>query len=318
MGADAVKYDDCASELYAQVLEDAPRRYPFNPPAIIKFPIMGLALNQTGRNISYMCNFPWEFWTRDWPAKGGRWVSELCNSWRTGSDARAGFDGMFAAVQFAETFADQVPSGPGGWNHLDAMQIGNNRSYYWAHAERGRRSSVVRDTGGNAPPGPPFEGTPMTEAQEHTIFSLYALVKTPMMIGADPITLTGHSLATYLNKEVIAVSQDPLGKRGRKVSTRLPPPPNCQVWCGDLADGGVFVVLVNNGAALRNVSVEWADMGLAANASFRARDVWRHTDLKGVLRGRFAASVAPKGCVAVRLTGVAAPVLPPGEAIVQM
>ena len=108
MGADAVKYDDCASELYAQVLQDAPRRFPFNPPAVLKFPIMGLALNKTGRNISYMCNFPWEFWTRDWPAKGGGWVDELCNSWRTGSDARAGFDGMFAAVQFAETFADQV------------------------------------------------------------------------------------------------------------------------------------------------------------------------------------------------------------------
>ena len=90
MGADAVKYDDCASELYASVLQDSPRRYPFNPPAVLKFPIMGLALNATGRNVSYMCNFPWEFWTRDWPAKGGGWVNELCNSWRTGSDARAG------------------------------------------------------------------------------------------------------------------------------------------------------------------------------------------------------------------------------------
>ena len=216
-GVDAVKYDDCASELYAQVLQDAPRRFPFNPPAVLKFPIMvrtddtvvvgrhhplhgqtdncasavppaaccvpigrlpladlsmqGLALNKTGRNISYMCNFPWEFWTRDWPAKGGGWVSELCNSWRTGSDARAGFDGMLQAVHFAETFADQVPSGPGGWNHLDAMQIGNNRSYF-AHAEQGRAAAAAAVTTGldaDGPgPGPPFPGTPMTEAQEQT------------------------------------------------------------------------------------------------------------------------------------------------------
>ena len=95
--------------------------------------------------------------------------------------------------------ANQVQSGPGAWNHLDAMQIGNNRSYF-AHTEHGRLAAY-------GPPGPPFAGTLMTEAQEHTIFSLYALVKTPLMIGADPISLAGHSLATYLNSEVVAVNQ---------------------------------------------------------------------------------------------------------------
>ena len=145
---------------------------------------------------------------------------------------------MFAAVQFAETFADQVKSGPGAWNHLDAMQIGNNRSYF-AYDEHGRYNPSYFDHAEHSPssavdaiacptlktkaacvaghctwtsekcvsPGPPFAGTPMTEAQEHTIFSLYAMVKTPLMIGADPISLSGHSLTTYLNSEVIAVNQ---------------------------------------------------------------------------------------------------------------
>ena len=49
---DYLKYDDCFHELYAQVEQDAPHRFPFDGPPILRYPLMGQALNKTGRNIS--------------------------------------------------------------------------------------------------------------------------------------------------------------------------------------------------------------------------------------------------------------------------
>ena len=41
--------------------------------------------------------------------------------------------------------------------------------------------------------------------------SLYVITKTPLFIGADVTKLSGHSLEAYLNKDLIAIHQDPLG-----------------------------------------------------------------------------------------------------------
>jgi hypothetical protein len=49
-----VKYDDCYHEAYSE-----PTRYPGDMPPILRYPLMGQALNRTGRQMNYMCNFPW-------------------------------------------------------------------------------------------------------------------------------------------------------------------------------------------------------------------------------------------------------------------
>jgi alpha-galactosidase len=51
----------------------------------------------------------------------------------------------------------------------------------------------------------------MTEPQMQAVFSLYALIKTPLFVGADVTRLPPAALRTYLNKEVIAINQDPQG-----------------------------------------------------------------------------------------------------------
>ena len=80
-------------------------------------------------------------------------------------------------------------------------------------------------------------------------------------------------------------------------------PSGCELWSVQLADrDGRFVVAVNtDGAAAQNVTVEWSDLGLASNASLSVRDVWRHADL-GPSMGNLTVEVAPKSCVAVRLS----------------
>jgi hypothetical protein len=54
-----------------------------------------------------------------------------------------------------------------------------------------------------------------SEAQAH--FALWALLKAPLLMGADPTNLSTHDLGILTNRAVIAVSQDPLGKPRRKI-----------------------------------------------------------------------------------------------------
>ena len=127
-GVDFLKYDGCYMEEAEDVEQDYERRFPLAPPPALRYPIMGQALNRTGRNISYMCNFPWQFWGLEGDAAmGGRWVSEFCNSWRTAGDPQPGFENALGYVDGTENYADLVPSGPGAWHTLDAIEIGPQR-----------------------------------------------------------------------------------------------------------------------------------------------------------------------------------------------
>uniref|UniRef100_A0A804PLF1 Alpha-galactosidase n=1 Tax=Zea mays TaxID=4577 RepID=A0A804PLF1_MAIZE len=74
-------------------------------------------------------------------------------------------------------------AGPGGWNDPDMLEVGN---------------------GG------------MTLAEYRSHFSIWALMKAPLLIGCDVRNMTSETMEILSNKEVIQVNQDPLGVQGRK------------------------------------------------------------------------------------------------------
>jgi len=274
-GVDYLKYDGCFMEDFPSVLQDASRRYPFSPPPILRYPIMAEALNKTGRPISYLCNFPWQFWNlhKD-VAMGGDWVGEFCNAWRVGGDASASFSNTLSQVDQSQKFASAVPSGPGRWNHLDSLEVGNNHSY-----ENG--------------------GSGMTPAQEEASFTMYAFLKSPLFIGASAVELQGHSLDVYLNTEVIAVNQDPLGVRASLVNTTQ----NYQVWAVPLEGGAIAVAVLNRGNAdIPSAVVEWTNLDVSPSTKLLVRDIWRHKDV-GTFAQSFTTPLIPaSGVVAFKLT----------------
>ena len=72
-------------------------------------------------------------------------------------------------------------AGPGGWNDLDPMIVGAGVS--------GQLS--------------------ISEAR--SLFTLFAAVKAPLLLGSDPTRMGPEYLALVKNEEVIAVNQDALG-----------------------------------------------------------------------------------------------------------
>lgn len=266
---DFLKYDDCFHELFTD-----PKRFPFDAPPILRYPLMGQALNKTGRHISYMCNFPWQLWgLRKDAAMGGEWVGEFCNSWRTCGDPGPGFGSAVSYCDCAEQWASAIPSGPGRWNNLDALEIGS-------------------------------AGSTMTEPQEQAVFSLYALIKTPLFVGGDVAKLPAHSLRTYLNTEVIALNQDALGVPGRQLRAAESAGLG-ELWGGPLSGGEAAAILLNRGDSPRNSTVRWVDLYGNQSTPVRAtaRDLWQHKDL-GEFNAGLTVEVPATSAVTLRIKPV--------------
>jgi alpha-galactosidase len=104
------------------------------------------------------------------------------NLWRTTGDIRDSWDSMMSNME------KQVPTapyaGPGHWNDPDMLEIGNGH---------------------------------MTDDEYRTHMSLWALVASPLLAGNDIRTMTDATKAILMNKEVIAIDQDALGKQASPV-----------------------------------------------------------------------------------------------------
>lgn len=144
---------------------------------------------------------------------------------------------------------------------------------------------------------------PDAEGQLH--FALWALYKSPLLIGTDLRKASAATKATLQNAEIIAVSQDDLGVPGDIVWQQGPN----RVYAGPLADGGRAVLLTNmhhygSQYAFDNVTVPFGLLGYSQFTAATVRDMYAHADL-GVFTGSFTGSVPLHGVLALRVTPVA-------------
>jgi hypothetical protein len=98
---------------------------------------------------------------------------------------------------------------PGGWNDPDMLEVGNG-------------------------------GMTFMEYQAH--FSLWALSKAPLLIGADITNISSDILAILTAPEVIAVNQDSLGVQGHRVAVTHTMAPSSRIVVTDCdrADAAPF------------------------------------------------------------------------------
>ena len=200
-------------------------------------------------------------WGQDNPAE---WAPRVGNSWRTTADISDNFDAMLERADLNNEWYQYA--GPGGWNDPDMLEVGNNGMY-------------------------------TKEYEVH--FSLWCLMKAPLLIGCDVRSMSNDTFRILTNSEVIAVNQDPLGVQGTKVKsdgTR-------DVWAGPLADGSFAVLLLNRGFYNTNITTDWQDFGLDPSQEAAVRDLWAHQDL-GVMKGSITTSVESHAVAMYRITPV--------------
>lgn len=182
------------------------------------------------------------------------------NLWRTTFDIRDTWDAM-AGIGFSQS--DLAPfAKPGNWNDPDMLEVGN---------------------GG------------MTGNEYRTHFSLWALLAAPLIAGNDLRAMSEETKGILLNREIIEIDQDPLGRAASRVTSTG----DIDVWVRPLNGGDHAVGIFNRGAAEAQVRVTWTDLKL--RGPFRVRDLWAAAN-RGQVPESYAAAVPSHGVVMLRLS----------------
>ena len=191
------------------------------------------------------------------------------NCWRTTGDIRDTWISM-SKIGFAES--THAPfSGPSHWNDPDMLVVGK---VGW---------------------GPKLHPTSLTPDEQLTHISLWCLLSSPLLIGCDMTDMDAFTKGLLTNDEVLAVSQDPLGKQAVCTDRQGS---GLEVWSRPLADGTQAVGLFNRTKVKATLKADFAKLGLGGKQP--VRNLWRKKDV-GEFEGGWSTEVPPHGVVVVRI-----------------
>ena len=180
------------------------------------------------------------------------------NLWRTTGDINDTWDRM-AKIGFGQAGLAKY-AGPGHWNDPDMLEVGNGH---------------------------------MTAEEYRTHMSLWALLAAPLLAGNDLSKMTDETKSILMNKAVIAIDQDKLGRQGDRVSQSG----ETEVWAKPLSGGDVAVGLFNRGTSAATVTAQLSDAGAGSGA---ITDLWSGKMLKAK-EGAVTAMVPAHGVVLLRV-----------------
>jgi len=181
------------------------------------------------------------------------------NLWRTSDDITDTYASM--ANNGFEKHGNPASAGPGAWNDPDMLEVGN---------------------GG------------MNAGEYRTHMTLWSMLAAPLLLGNDLRAMTSEIKEILLNREVISIDQDRLGKQGQRVLKQ----DAFEVWTKPLSDGATAIALFNRGEASMTVYVRWLELGLSNRQ--QARDLWQQRDL-GTLEDHYEAMLPPHGSALLRV-----------------
>lgn len=203
-----------------------------------RYQAMGDALRATARPIFYsVCEWGEN---KPWLWAGDRKVG--ASSWRTTGDITDKYSSMVDI--FKKNVVLDGYASPGHWNDPDMLEVGN---------------------GG------------MTDVEYRSHFSLWAIMAAPLLIGTDLRKIKPDALEILLNKEVIAVDQDPLGVQGKRIREKG----GIHVIVKPLKDGSRAIALFNETDVEHDVAIGAEEMGLKTSPSYLVRDLWQHSQVQG-------------------------------------
>ena len=182
------------------------------------------------------------------------------NLWRTTADIEDTWNRM-EAIGFSQ-FHIAPYTRPGHWNDPDMLEIGN---------------------GG------------MTANEYRTHMSLWSLLAAPLLAGNDLRAMTEETRSILMNREVIAIDQDPTAQPVKKISEQDP----LVVAARPLRHHDWAVGLFNRSGTVTKMTVTWEQLGQSGKQ--QVRDLWAHKDL-GSFADQFTAEVPSHGVVLITVS----------------
>ena len=163
------------------------------------------------------------------------------NLWRTTDDIRAQYGSMMLIALNQAGLSKYA--GPGHWNDPDMLEVGNGK---------------------------------LTLDENRAHMGMWAMLAAPLLAGNNLTQLTPEVTAVLINREVVAIDQDKLGKQAERVYQEGP----IEIWSRPLADGGVALSVINFGEDenfVRGISLHLKEAGV--KPGMKARDIWNAKDL---------------------------------------
>ncbi|MFT4092444.1 MAG: glycoside hydrolase family 27 protein [Niabella sp.] len=175
--------------------------------------------------------------------------------------------------EYARQWAVYSVHVPGRWPDLDMLPVG----------KIGTRSG---DAGGE-------RQTRFTKDEQYTLFTLWAISRSPLIISNDLTQNDDFTLKLLTNEEVIAVNQ--AGAMQREVYNRN----GIVIWVSEAGTAGAkYVAVFNLNDGEEQVNIDFSDLKLSAR--FKAKDLWNQKEL-GLMENKLIARVAAHGTVLYKL-----------------
>ncbi|XP_045777161.1 alpha-N-acetylgalactosaminidase isoform X1 [Maniola jurtina] len=169
------------------------------------YPHFGKLMNESGRPMVYSCSWPAYQKEPDYAS-----IAKHCNLWRNWDDIQDSWSSLSTIMTwFAEnqdTFAKYA--GPGNWNDPDMLIIGNY-------------------------------GLSLDQAKVQ--MAIWSMLAAPLFMSVDLATIRPEFKEILLNRDIIAIDQDVLGKQGLRVWNGS----RCEIWRRELSDGSYALAFVN-------------------------------------------------------------------------
>ena len=238
-GIDYLKYDYCNAPTDSSTARQ-------------RYHTMAEALQRSGRDIVLgIC---------EW---GQRQCEEWCEQvggqlWRTTYDVR-------------DMWKDTVYQG--GMGILDIINATAPLSQYARPSQWLDMDMLVVGLQGRGGPSSDLGGKGCTYVEYQTQMSLWCMFSSVLALSNDLRQLTNEDQRILLNRDLIAINQDPLGR----VAERKIHHDDYQVFVRPLANGRHAVALLNTADHPIDLSLQWKDAGLSGR--YTVYDAWLHRDV---------------------------------------
>lgn len=218
--------------------------HPKNVPGATLYQRMGAALATCGRDILFSaCSWGADEtykWIKTTGAHMWRSTGDIVDSWESIRDL------------YNKQIDLQVTNGQGCFNDMDMLVVGM----------KGKGNVGL---------------TGCTTEEYRTHFSLWAMFGSPLMIGCDIREMDEDTRAILMNKDVIAINQDPAARQLFAVNSWPDDStPKKSIWVRMLEGGDYAIGMFNMEECRRMMAVNFSDIGIgrATGKTLELHDVW--------------------------------------------
>ncbi len=203
---------------------------------------------------------------------------------RTTEDISAVVAGMSGCKAI---FDDTLPAAINKWHLLSVMDIAEETNKWAAYARPGYWNDPDMLVTGD-------QGLSLAEQQSH--FALWCIMSAPLMLGNDPRHMSAAEKSIILNRDALAVNQDPTEQ-----GTRIYAEDGTEIWVKKMQNNLFGVLLLNRDKLhARKITLDFRTLGI--RRPVQLRDIYRQHDI-GRYRRKITMTVPAGSSVFLRVSG---------------